>query len=58
MRDSTWRYPNFGFWAVHMASLVALGYFAYKAAENNCGFDRSDNISFPEVMPQNKEPEL
>ncbi|AEF94319.1 hypothetical protein Desca_1464 [Desulfotomaculum nigrificans CO-1-SRB] len=56
MKDTTWRYPNFGFWAVHAVSLAALGYLAFKVAENRCHAGHENNMSFPERMPQNKEP--
>ncbi|SHE42391.1 hypothetical protein [Desulforamulus putei] len=57
MRDSTWRYPNFGFWAVHIASLAAMGYLAYKAIDCRCDADYSENRAFPERMPQHREPQ-
>lgn len=55
MRDSTWRYPNVGFWAVHVASLAAMGYLAYRSMDCNC--DTPDNQAFAERMPQNQEPQ-
>ncbi|MCL4441439.1 hypothetical protein P378_09855 [Desulforamulus profundi] len=57
MRDSTWRYPNFGFWAVHVASLAAMGYLAYKAADCRYDADDAENRAFAERMPKNREPQ-
>lgn len=54
MKDTTWRYPSFGFWAVHAISLAALGYLAYKAGDNRCEVS-GNNMAFPEKVPQNKE---
>lgn len=55
MRDSTWRYPNVGFWAVHAASLAALGYLAYKSMDCSC--DYTENQAIADKMPQSKEPQ-
>ncbi|WP_169843600.1 hypothetical protein [Desulforamulus ferrireducens] len=55
MRDSTWRYPNVGFWVVHAASLAAMGYLAFKAMDQRCG-DREENQTIADQMPQMKEP--
>lgn len=57
LRDNTWRYPNLGFWAVHLASAAALGFLAYKAADCKCEVDFQENRAFPDRMPQSKEPQ-
>lgn len=56
MRNSTWRFPNMGFWAIHIASLAALGYLANRSADCRCHEATADNMSFPEKMPRNQEP--
>ncbi|MDO7787462.1 hypothetical protein [Desulforamulus aquiferis] len=56
-RDSTWRYPNAGFWAVHAVSLAAMGLLAYKAMDRHCGMGFTENMSYPEQVPQTKEPQ-
>ncbi|WP_238442499.1 hypothetical protein [Desulforamulus reducens] len=58
MRNNTWRYPNLGFWVVHVASLAAMGYLAYKAKDCSCDIDYSENQSFSNKMPQNQEPQV
>lgn len=54
-RNSTWRYPNLGFWAIHAVSVAAMGFLAYKAADRNCGMV-AENMSYPDRIPQAKEP--
>lgn len=57
MRNNTWRYPNFGFWAIHAASLAAIGYLAYKAMDCDCEGNHTENRAFSDRMPQNQEPQ-
>ncbi|WP_041275712.1 hypothetical protein [Desulforamulus ruminis] len=54
MRESTWRFPNLGFWAIHVASLATLGYFAYKATDCRCKEGTLDDLSFSERNSRNQ----
>lgn len=55
--DNTWRYPGFGFWTVHVASLALLGYLGYKNFHGHCEDNQHNNDAFPSQMPKRQEPE-